>query len=222
MREGAGDTASEKGSEGGAVSHGRQHTDRGFDRLVNFSDAVMAVAITLLILPLTDLAGEIKDTETTWQWLGANQQVWTAFLISFVVLANYWLVHHRMFESIGDYDTALAWLNICWLLAIITLPFTTELVTNQGFARGSGMVYTVNLALIGGFLALIGWRVATHPALQAPNFNPATQRIRKSVVYFAYFLAVGVLSLFVPNIASWSLLGLLPLGFVLRDGNEQE
>ncbi|MEI2716069.1 MAG: TMEM175 family protein [Candidatus Nanopelagicales bacterium] len=199
-----------------------RHTDRGFDRLVNFSDAVMAVAITLLILPLTELAGEVKASESAWTWLGANQEVWTAFLISFIVLSNYWLVHHRMFEAIGDYDNVLAWINFGWLLSIITLPFTTELVTNHGFGQGSGMVYMINLAAIGGFLALIGWWVSAHPSLQAPDFDPNTQRIRKSVVYVAYFLGVGVLSLFAPSIASWVLLGMIPLGYLLSRGDTDD
>lgn len=195
----------------------QRHTDRGFDRLVNFSDAVVAIAITLLVLPLTDLAGDRDAYESVGQFLDENSPVLSAFLISFAVLANYWLIHHRIFEWIDSYDPALAWLNIGWLLFIVLIPFTTEVVTNLGFAAGSGVLYSGNLAAIGLFLALIGWHVKRTPALQVPGFRANNMRLRKSFVYVWYFIAVGALSLVAPEVASWSMLGLIPLSFLLSE-----
>ncbi len=195
----------------------KRHTERGFDRLVNFSDAVVAIAITLLVLPLTDLAGDSDKYDSVLQLLGEHSGVMSAFLISFVVLANYWLIHHRIFEWIVDYDITLAWLNIGWLLAIVLIPFTTEVITNLGFGHGSGLFYSLNLALIGLFLALIGWHVQRSPELQAPDFEPNRMRLQKSVIYVAYFVAVGLFSLVNPDLASWAMLGLIPLSLLLKE-----
>lgn len=192
-----------------------RHTERGFDRLVNFSDAVVAIAITLLVLPLVEIAGQLALHETPGALLAEYGGTIWGFVISFVVLADYWLIHHRIFEWIGDYDSALAWLNIGWLFSIVILPFSTETISTRGFADGWGMVYTANLAVISAFMALIGWRVQRTPALQASGFAPHRMRLLKSSVFAGYFLAVGVLSLFQPAVASYAMLGLFPLGILL-------
>ncbi len=195
----------------------QRHTDRGFDRLVNFSDAVVAIAITLLVLPLTDLAGDKESYESVGEFFEKNSAVFQAFLISFVVLANYWLIHHRIFEWIDSYDPALAWLNIGWLMFIVLIPFTTEVITNLGFAAGGGVLYAGNLAAIGLFLALIGWHVQRNRELQVLGFEANHMRLRKSFIYVWYFVAVGALSLVAPVVASWSMLGLIPLSFLIKE-----
>lgn len=191
------------------------HTERGFDRLVNFSDAVVAIAITLLILPLVDIAGDAASHETPLDVLDKdNGTVW-GFVISFVVLANYWLIHHRMFEWLDDYDAVLVWLNIGWLFSIVLLPFSTEAISTWGFSNGWGLVYTFNLALISMFLALIAWHARRTPDLLAGPYRPSQMRMRRSIILCGYFVAVGIFSLFQPVLASYSMLGLIPLGLIL-------
>lgn len=201
----------------------QRHTERGFDRLVNFSDAVVAIAITLLVLPLTEIAGDAEKYESVGELLDDHSGVLSAFLISFVVLANYWLIHHRIFEWINGYDSALAWLNIGWLLFIVLIPFTTEVITNLSFGAGSGVMYSGNLAAIGLFLALIGWHVKRTPALQVPGFENSRMRLRKSFIYVGYFVAIGALSTVAPEAASWAMLGLIPLALLIKEkGADQE
>lgn len=108
------------------------HTERGFDRLVNFSDAVVAIAITLLILPLVDTATELND-KTVSELLADNWVKLLVFVISFAVIGRFWLAHHRMYENIVGYDKPLLWANLFWLLTIVFLPFPTELI-----AAGAG------------------------------------------------------------------------------------
>ncbi len=191
------------------------HTERGFDRLVNFSDAVVAIAITLLVLPITDVASKITErTSPAELWQEDSGTFW-AFVISFVVLANYWLIHHRMFEAIDAYDGALTWLNIGWLFSIVLLPFSTELIAQVSFANGWGLIYTLNLAAISAFLTLIGWHVKRHPELQTPGVSLSQLRMLKSVVYCVFFVVIGLFSLWQPLWASYSMLLLLPLGIWL-------
>lgn len=192
-----------------------RHSERGFDRLVNFSDAVVAIAITLLVLPMTDVASKITDRSSPVDlWHEDSGAIW-AFAISFVVLANYWLIHHRMFEAIQAYDGALVWLNIGWLFSIVLLPFSTELIAQVSFANGWGLIYTVNLAAISAFLTLIGWHVKRTPRLQAPGVTMSQLRMLKSVVYCIFFVLIGLLSLWQPVLASYSMLLLFPLGVFL-------
>ncbi|MFP3380774.1 TMEM175 family protein, partial [Bacillus sp. SIMBA_069] len=72
-------------------------TERGLDRLVNFSDAAVAIAITLLILPLVDAAGQIGHSSFG-EFIDKNFWEIFAFVVSFAVIARFWVVHHRIFE----------------------------------------------------------------------------------------------------------------------------
>lgn len=194
-----------------AASTASGHTERGFDRLVNFSDAVVAIAITLLVLPLTDAA---RESDSLSALLDENQSTITAFLVSFVLVANYWLVHHRMFEYIDDYDATLAWLNMFWLLLVILLPFSTEVISD-GFRGEAAIIYSGNLALLSLFLGLIGWHVTRTPALQAPGFDPSRMRLAKSLVLAAVFIAIGLAAQFMQSNAAYLFALLIPLKFVM-------
>ena len=76
----------------------RFRTERGLDRLVNFSDATVAIAITVLLLPLVDIALEIEK-ESLGELLWSNIGTIIAFAITFAVIARLWSVHHRIFEA---------------------------------------------------------------------------------------------------------------------------
>lgn len=141
------------------------HTARGLDRLVNFSDATVAIAITLLVLPLVDLAGELNDVGF-WQLVLGHLGTFIAFLVSFVVIARLWIGHHRLFESVADYSRALLWENFLWLAGIVFLPFATNAVsvlpTGDGASYG---VYVGTMALVTVAMILMESELRRHPAL---------------------------------------------------------
>jgi uncharacterized membrane protein len=97
------------------------------DRIVFFSDAVFAIVITLLVLPLTELElrGEGGDLAA---------EVWAlwpkvvAFMVSFLVIGQFWIAHHRIFNRVRRYDLPLMWLNLVTLMTISFLPFPTALL----------------------------------------------------------------------------------------------
>jgi uncharacterized membrane protein len=76
-------------------------THEGLDRLITFLDAVVAIAITLLVLPLVDLlAGAAPGTDLA-AVLAGNAGQFGAFLLSFAVIARLWWTHHRLGEQVG-------------------------------------------------------------------------------------------------------------------------
>jgi len=113
---------------------------RGFDRLVNFSDAVVAIAITLLILPLVDASQEVVK-EGIGNYFQHNFWQLLAFAISFVVIARFWMVHHQVFGWIGGYTSGLLWLNVLWLASIVFMPFTANVLSRS--ANGHADVYAL-------------------------------------------------------------------------------
>jgi uncharacterized membrane protein len=110
------------------------------ERLVFFTDAVVAIAMTLLILPLTEVVPEMAaEHSTAFDVIRENQPKIYSFLLSFIVIARLWLVHHRLFEQVKAYNTRLMELNLGWLLTIAILPFPTEMIgafPSERFTKG--------------------------------------------------------------------------------------
>lgn len=107
----------------------RVEQKKSSERLVFFTDAVVAIALTLLVLPLTDLVPElVAEHKPAVEAVTHNWSKIVSFLLSFVVIGRFWGVHHRIFEHVRSYSSALIRVNFCWLLTIALLPFPTELI----------------------------------------------------------------------------------------------
>jgi uncharacterized membrane protein len=116
----------------GAEARRHRRTDRGFDRFVNFSDAVVAIAISLLILPVVDaVADSSKADDAAREFFSDNSDRLIAFAISFLVIASFWVAHHKVFEEVKGYTPTLMWVNLAWLATIVFLPLPTEILAVQ-------------------------------------------------------------------------------------------
>ena len=111
------------------------------ERVIFFSDAVVAIAITLLALALPVPGG--FDGMTNGQLLhalGNNWDEYFPFLISFVVIANHWAVHRKMFRYVNRLNTQVIAANMVWLLMMIVTPFATRVLEGDG---GFGVRFTL-------------------------------------------------------------------------------
>jgi uncharacterized membrane protein len=81
-----------------------EHSGLGFERVVFFSDAVFAIVITLLVLPLTSELLLPKDGDTAAQVLAVLPRIAT-FVVSFLVVGQFWVAHHRTFGRIRRADS---------------------------------------------------------------------------------------------------------------------
>lgn len=125
----------------------RFETQRGLDRLVNFSDATVAIAVTLLVLPLTELAGHGHGDGVV-PFVTDHISVIGAFVTSFLVIAVIWTEHHRLFEVLVSYDGPILVLNFVWLFAIVAIPFSTAITQYVAFHdRPASAFYIGNLLL---------------------------------------------------------------------------
>jgi uncharacterized membrane protein len=116
------------------------------ERLVFFSDAVIAIAITLLAL---DLKLDIDRSEhLRFADIGHAWPKFVSFFLSFVYVAVFWIVHHRFFYHIRKIDRKLLRYNLAWLLFITTLPFTTSLISTHPFDIPAMCSYCVNTLMI--------------------------------------------------------------------------
>lgn len=107
----------------------REAQSRAMDRLLLFSDAVVAIAITLLALDLPVPQG--STVAAFWTSVKDNAGHYAAFLISFLVIAVAWSNHHDLFRYARRGDARLRWLNMAWLLTIVLIPFVTRMLTSR-------------------------------------------------------------------------------------------
>src|SRR5271166_4690531 len=100
------------------------------ERLIFFSDAVVAIAITLLALALP--VPHAVTSRALFKAMWAEHDWYFAFLISFVVIANHWRSHHRLYRNVTRLDHRIITINLFWLLLIVITPFATRLLSANG------------------------------------------------------------------------------------------
>ncbi|WP_236788226.1 TMEM175 family protein [Amycolatopsis sp. GM8] len=182
-------------------------TEQSPERLVFFSDAVVAIALTLLVLPLVDIVPELVAsngrpvdafTEHQWQFY--------SFLLSFVVIGRQWLAHHKLFGQVRAYNRALLWLNLIWLLSIAALPFPTEMIGAFGTDHFTTVLYVGATLFSSAMLSAMLLLIRGNPELTA-HPGGITDRWRMDSVGSTLALVVGfVLVLLVPAASYYVLL----------------
>lgn len=175
-------------------------------RLLALADGVFAIVMTILVLELgiPIIIGTAVNNELTREL--AN--MWPEFLIyglSFLVVGVFWLMHHFIFDSVKQYDAALSWINIFFLMCTSLLPFSTALFGEYGAKPIIAVGYGVNMFL--GFVGLTSlWIYATRRGLVNDDIEPSVVKggILMGVVYIAITL-VGVGIAFINPIISFIL-----------------
>ena len=106
---------------------------RAADRVVVFSDAVVAIAITLLALdlPVPHVASNAGNLDLL-RALGRNWPSYFAFLISFVVVSGHWGAHRAIFRYVNRIDDKVIGTNMVWLLMVVLTPFAARTLAGSG------------------------------------------------------------------------------------------
>lgn len=209
---------------------------RPFDRLINFTDAIVAVAITVLVLPIVDLRPKAGE-ETVWKVISDNNGQLVTFAFTFVIVAVMWRVHNRIFSRLSGFDDAIFWLNLLWLVLIVFLPWSslmygTGMDTFRAVAGGAnwfsggeglggaGLLYWINL----GAISLVGGLISGHARRHPELIDPETPRVfmdspmvrTRGFVFGSYMIFIGVMTVIVPMVAVWLPFGLFFVGYFLR------
>lgn len=193
----------------------RIRTDRGLDRLVNFTDASVAIAITLLVLPLIDLVTDGEEHSVA-SLFSDERGTFLAFGISFVVIANFWVGHHRVFEHLRDYSNAMLWANFLWLASIVFIPFTTQLLADEGTDDPAvNALYISVMIVTTGSLALVEWLAVRDPDLQRPEVRGELE-VKGALVAVLLLVVILVLAVVAPGIGMFWLFLLFLSGPLTR------
>jgi uncharacterized membrane protein len=191
-------------------------TDRGLDRFITFLDAVVAIAITLLVLPLADALGHDLPARAV-DVFRENRSLFTTFLISFAVIARLWTGHHRMVERVGGYDGAFVLVNLGWVLTVVFLPFATQLAAAYPARdRLAVAVYVGTVTLSSLFLAVAAVLIWRRPALRREGVSRSDAFPRAAFVTTGLLVLAFVLATAIPAVNYFALLLLLLSGPVER------
>jgi len=168
-----------------------------------FSDGVLAIAITLLVLdlrvPLAETLHGSLAKELAHDW-----PAYAAYVTSFLVIGIIWVNHHGVFELVGRVDRVTLFLNLLLLMTVVAIPFTTALMSEylraeDHNARTAALVYSFVMLVMSLAFASLYTHVARRPALLADGVDPAAVRgaiVRFSAIGLLLYLATMVVALF--------------------------
>ncbi|MBH8557945.1 TMEM175 family protein [Hymenobacter negativus] len=185
-----------------------------FERVLFFSDAIVAIAITLLALNLKlDLP---EGHHLTFQDLLLPWKNYLAFLLSFINIASFWRMHHQMYSYIHKMNGYAMGYNILWLFFIVILPFSTSLLSTHFGDSAAIFLYSLNILALSIFQNAI-WDGADikHNYIDAEKISDEERKRFRLMFNFdmANGLICTVLSFFVPKIAFFLLFFKIPVLF---------
>ncbi|MBV9986443.1 MAG: DUF1211 domain-containing protein [Chitinophagaceae bacterium] len=176
------------------------------ERMILFSDAVFAIAITLLVIELK--VPEMEQGESVGHALIRSNFIFgiLGLLLSFGVIGQFWTNHHRLFGYVTNYDGSLLWLNLHMLFWIVLMPFSSALNSRYGNNDMVWMIYSFNMFMIGISIYFL-WRYITNPKrnLSEIAHNEGQRRMARarSFLISCIFLSGALLAL-LPKPYSWS------------------
>lgn len=177
-------------------------TERGLDRLVNFSDAVAAVAMTLLVLPLVELVGEDVTVDDLFSTYGSQLVTYVAV---FLIMVSLWSSHHRFWELVVDYDHALMSMNALWLLLLTLFPVIAGFTFEVGLQDGQAIAYIALFALLLLVRVLMIVHVRSRRFMVNSDADPDDFAVRVHIQQLGIFAAaVGLIALW-PDKVGWVL-----------------
>lgn len=169
------------------------------ERLILFSDAVFAIAITLLVIELK--IPELEEHETL---IGAFHRTGSFYgffglALSFAIIGQFWTNHHKLFGYVNNFTGRLLWLNLHTLFWTILMPFSSGLTSHYAGHDDVWMLYCFNLFMIGISIYFL-WHYITNPKrnLSWIAHDPVIRKMARvrSLTVALIFLSGAVLCMF--------------------------
>jgi uncharacterized membrane protein len=199
--------------------------DQDIGRILALSDGVFAIAMTLLIL---EIAVPAATTDTNLP--KALLELWPrylAYVLSFVVIARFWVAHHLAFRLIARYDSALVWLNLLLLMFVAFLPFPTAVLGEHNGSPASAVLYAAAVVLTGTASVAYWWYASGRGGLLRPGIGRARVRALRArglvgPVFFALTLPVAAFAPYAAEILWFLVFPLTRIAYVWFIAEERQ
>ncbi|RDE05002.1 DUF1211 domain-containing protein [Sphingomonas aracearum] len=158
------------------------------ERLTFFSDAVFAIAMTLLVIEIrVPHLHELSDRHLGQALLNLLPN-YAGFLSSFFVIGRFWVGHHTLFGMLRAADSRLVWSNLFLLATVAFMPFPTAIFSEYLQLRVGVGLYTFWLTLIGVVNLVLTRAALDNPRLVRPDLDPAQRRARRRGAWIAIWI----------------------------------
>ncbi|HSS89293.1 MAG TPA: TMEM175 family protein [Streptosporangiaceae bacterium] len=185
-----------------------------YDRVLFFSDAVFAIAITLLVVDIRVPQVVIHAGHQLYE----SRDKILSFVISFLVIGLFWMGHHRLFRYITALDRPVIFLNLLFLGAIAFLPYPTALLFAGNTHEPAAPVFYAACVAVAGLVELAIWLYASHSKTLVPASVPLAVRryelaqLLPTPVVFLLSIPVAFIA---PGVAPFTWILLVPIGRIL-------
>jgi uncharacterized membrane protein len=189
------------------------------EHVVSFGDAIFAFAITFMTLSIDipDLPANLTESQLLSRLYDMYPQV-ESYIISFAVIAIFWVSYHQIFNFIKESHISMVYLNLLFLLLITFLSVATSLVINYGSYQIPYVLYCILVIMTSSLLALIWWYATKDYRLIDKNINPLFVRgLMVNLLLVPFVFAISILiSFFDLDIAQYFWLIIVPLNIAVR------
>ena len=178
--------------------------------MILFSDAVFAIAITLLAIEIK--VPELdRHTATDAQLLHSLDEMipkFIGFFISFFIIGLYWTIHHRMFGFVVNYTRKMLVLNLIFLLAVVLMPFSTAFYSTYilKLLKTPVIIYVINIVFL-GLMNFFLWLHISNPKNHLTEGVEPYERFYfsfRAITVPVIFVVTAIVYLFIaPKVAVW-------------------
>jgi len=205
---------------------GDEAAEEGIGRILALSDGVFAIAMTLLILEIA-LPATRRAEEDLPKALLALWPRYLAYVLSFVVIGRFWVVHHQAFRLIARYDAVLMWLNLLLLMFVSFLPFPTAVLGAHNGSPAAAVLYAAAVVLAGAASTAYWWYASGRGGLLRPDVGAAQVRALRarglsSPAFFALTLPIAAFAPYVAEILWFFVFPLNRITYVWFSGEKHD
>lgn len=201
-------------------NHSKNHEGFGLgkQRIEALSDGIFAIAMTLLVLDIK--IPKISEMLIKPGFLAETLlHLWPKFLtfvMSFVILGLFWIAHHGYSHFLKRTDRCFLWINLLYLMVVVCVPFSTDLLGSYPRHRIAAMIYGGNIMAL-GFTLYWQWAYATnHHRLVGNHLEPELVRKGKQRIFLGISINLcAVLLAWVNPTISLVLYVLFPIVYLL-------
>lgn len=194
----------------GLIDEQKPESGKALERLIFFSDAVFAIAMTLLVLdiPKPEAGDDVARFLTT----STIDKKFLAYVISFWVIALYWMAHHRLFRVVKRFDQGLVTLNLVLLFFVAFLPYPSAVLGETGTV-GATIFYAICVSAVGAASTSLTWYAIIYRSFTRPlKRRMARFYVFRGLVVPIVFLSSIPVALVNQSVAQsmWTLTFILP------------
>lgn len=185
------------------------------DRIEAFSDGVLAIVITLLVLEITPPTVPGGDAEL-WRAVARLLPMIGAWVVSFLFVLVFWVSHHYLFASLAKVDRGVLWLNGLFLLFISFTPFPTALQARYPGTAPAAFMLSMAMLLTASSFSLLRWYACFRAGLLRPGISglAARQAMRRSLLAPLLYL-IGCVAAFVVPALSLAIQVVVPIIYIV-------